>query len=123
MSLDGTLGKIALRTRSAPRQLLQVTPGSAPSTGHALLANLTSANTASSTNASDPAARAPLSHRSILMILEQIYEAVLDLEQLRRIQPALLSTLQEATMFAEAGNADEVTVTRVHAAKMALEQW
>ncbi|KAI5480813.1 DNA topoisomerase 2-associated protein PAT1 [Pseudohyphozyma bogoriensis] len=105
LSLDGALGKIALRTRSAPRQLLQVNSGAPstpapapPSAGHALLAGLIS-HTPGDSKARKGAEEQtvdgrhpPLSNRAVLTIVEDIYDAVLDLEQLRRIQPALLAT-------------------------------
>lgn len=34
----------------------------------------------------------PLTHRDALVIIEKLYDTVLDLEQLRRIQPSLVST-------------------------------
>ncbi|GAA5849220.1 hypothetical protein JCM9279_005829 [Rhodotorula babjevae] len=121
LSLDGALGKIATRTRAAPRPLLQVKPSSSSvpgaagaggdkdgaesskqdeakggvSTGQSLLAGagLISASSSSSAaaKASAPAAGVdgPLSHRDALVIIEQVYDCVLDLEQLRRIQPQL----------------------------------
>jgi len=36
----------------------------------------------------------PLSHRAALALIEKLYDIVLDLEQLRRVQPALLSSQQ-----------------------------
>ncbi|GAA5878919.1 hypothetical protein JCM1840_000840 [Sporobolomyces johnsonii] len=113
LSLDGALGKIATRTRSAPRPLLQVKPSSsavvpsasssgshAPSTGQSLLAGAGlitgQTNAPGSGVPAATAATGPLSHRAALAIIEKVYDAVLDLEQLRRIQPALLAT--EATL-------------------------
>ncbi|GAA5923569.1 uncharacterized protein JCM15063_003689 [Sporobolomyces koalae] len=115
LSLDGALGKIATRTRSAPRPLLQVTPSSAaatnaasasllnpsealppPSTsalphntGESLLtgAGLTSTSSASK----DTPTNGHLTRRAALAVIEQLYDTVLDLEQLRRVQPALLA--------------------------------
>ncbi|KDE03800.1 hypothetical protein, variant [Microbotryum lychnidis-dioicae p1A1 Lamole] len=126
LSLDGALGKIALRTRSAPRQMLQVKPDAAgangsskkgsaedkdskPSTGSHLLEGLVtqSSETANATSADDGK---PLSHRSVLAILEKVYDAVLDLEQLRRIQPQLLGVAAAAKdhhASAVAANASE----------------
>jgi DNA topoisomerase 2-associated protein PAT1 len=116
VSLDGALGKIATRTRSAPRPLLQVTPssaavptsssigvdgeksasspppGSAPShnTGESLL---TGAGLVATSSTSEPSTGdGPLTHRAALAIIENLYDVILDLEQLRRIQPSLLST-------------------------------
>ncbi|GAA5891812.1 hypothetical protein JCM8208_002898 [Rhodotorula glutinis] len=122
LSLDGALGKIATRTRAAPRPLLQVKPSSSSvpgaaaaaggdkdgadskqdeakggvSTGQSLLAgagliSASSSSSAAAAKTSAPAAGAdgPLSHRDALVIIEQVYDCVLDLEQLRRIQPQL----------------------------------
>ncbi|GAA5827985.1 hypothetical protein JCM11251_005678 [Rhodosporidiobolus azoricus] len=129
LSLDGALGKIATRTRSAPRPLLQVKPSAAtgpspaassinvptmtsgspdlpsstaakqgPSTGQSLLkgAGLITSNNAGSSSSSaaatsSTASGVPLTHRASLSIIETLYDCVLDLEQLRRIQPQLLA--------------------------------
>lgn len=95
VSLDGALGKIALRTRSAPRQLLQVSSSPAPTTpsaGHqSLLAGLNTADDSTPSAADNDRQKPPLTYRAILAIVEQIYDAVLDLEQMRRSQPALLA--------------------------------
>lgn len=124
VSPDGTLGRIAIRTRSAPRQLLQVQPGTvgaaSPSTGQALLANLTTGGDASSQETRSK----PLSHRSILVILEQVYDAVLDLEQLRRIQPGLLGTLKHVSFVDdESEEIGEVQAEKIGEATRALELW
>ncbi|GAA6000031.1 uncharacterized protein JCM10292_003590 [Rhodotorula paludigena] len=128
LSLDGALGKIATRTRSAPRPLLQVKPSSASvttassaaaadkdkaqggdeagqqkagagvSTGQSLLtgAGLITASSEAASAASAPAqVTGPLSHRDALVIVEKIYDCVLDLEQLRRIQPQLQGTVAD----------------------------
>lgn len=128
MSLDGALGKIALRTRSAPRQLLQVKTDAgssslAPSTGHALLAGLISQSDAVAAlpGAEATANGVPLSHRAVLTIVERIYDSVLDLEQLRRIQPALYgaqAVLKEQQANAPEGALDE----QLAAATLALEE-
>ncbi|GAA5859430.1 hypothetical protein JCM1840_004614 [Sporobolomyces johnsonii] len=106
LSLDGALGKIATRTRSAPRPVKPsssaIAPSAsssgsnAPSTGQSLLAGaglITRQTNAPVLGA--PAATAapdPLSQRAALAIIVKVYDAVLDLEQLRRIQPVLLAT-------------------------------
>ncbi|SCV68000.1 BQ2448_121 [Microbotryum intermedium] len=112
LSLDGALGKIALRTRSAPRQMLQVKPEAAgangstkkvsaedkhstPSTGSHLLEGLVT-QSSDATKAASVDDGKPLSHRSVLAILEKVYDAVLDLEQLRRIQRQLLGAAAAA---------------------------
>ncbi|BGP44222.1 DNA topoisomerase 2-associated protein pat1 [Rhodotorula kratochvilovae] len=109
LSLDGALGKIATRTRSAPRPLLQVRPSTAAvkaapggekvevkedaeggvSTGQSLLAGAGLIAAPSATPAAPARVAGPLSHRDALVIIEKVYDCVLDLEQLRRIQPQL----------------------------------
>ncbi|GAA5991415.1 hypothetical protein JCM10908_003303 [Rhodotorula pacifica] len=120
LSLDGALGKIATRTRSAPRPLLQVRPAAAAvpasigeengapstsgtaesrdlkrgvSTGQSLLTGAGLISTSSAVSAtpamSTSEVAGPLSFRQALKIIEDVYDCVLDLEQLRRIQPAL----------------------------------
>lgn len=104
VSLDGALGKIALRTRSAPRQLLQVS-STTPSSHHALLAGLNTAGESAPSSADDAnAQKPPLAHRAILSIVEQIYDAVLDLEQMRRSQPALLAQVAAAKEYGPEGS-------------------
>ncbi|BGO98946.1 DNA topoisomerase 2-associated protein PAT1 [Rhodotorula toruloides] len=138
LSLEGALGKIATRTRSAPRPLLQVKPsstsvhkeravseeqgaegarngtgspdaekqqgqggkkkvGAGVSTGQSLLAGaglITTTSSASDAASAPNPITGPLSHRDALAIIEKIYDCVLDLEQLRRIQPALFATAE-----------------------------
>ncbi|GAA5873311.1 hypothetical protein JCM8547_007066 [Rhodosporidiobolus lusitaniae] len=124
LALDGALGKIATRTRSAPRPLLQVKPSSSvlpgsssapaapslsasssqdgaganekgPSTGQSLLkgagliARTDSPSETKTTVNADAGTGGPLSYRATLTIVEKLYDCVLDLEQLRRIQPSL----------------------------------
>lgn len=116
LSLDGALGKIATRTRSAPRPLLQVTPTasatSVPTSSNLMTdADTSSASPTPNTNPSQDKGESlltgaglvaksnehattegPLTHRQTLAIIERLYDTVLDLEQLRRIQPALATT-------------------------------
>ena len=113
MNLDGALGKIALRTRSAPRQLLQVS-GAAPSAGHTLLAGLISGS--AENTATSNGERKPLTHRAVLIILEQIYDSVLDLEQLKRTQPGLLAAARMAA-------SNEEDVEGIAQTTSALEDW
>ncbi|GAA5956454.1 hypothetical protein JCM3765_005664 [Sporobolomyces pararoseus] len=114
LSLDGALGKIATRTRSAPRPLLQVTP----STSSAAVPTSSTLGTDAEKSSSPPpgstpsqdkgeslltgagliakstehaSSEGPLSHRDALVIIEKLYDTVLDLEQLRRMQPSLVS--------------------------------
>ncbi|KAK4704468.1 hypothetical protein P7C70_g1747, partial [Phenoliferia sp. Uapishka_3] len=97
LSLDGALGKIALRTRSAPRQLLQVSNTTESNNHHALLAGLNTTGESAPSSAEDiDAQKPPLTHRAVLAIVEQVYDTVLDLEQMRRGQPALLAQLAAA---------------------------
>lgn len=150
VSLDGALGKIATRTRSAPRPLLQVKASSttvpttssaspaaptstsstrdkssSPSrtTGESLLtgAGLVS-NSATSTSA---APTGPLPHRAALALIERLYDIVLDLEQLRRVQPALLSSQQalqdQLEQMTVEGEVKEQMKERVDAAKGKVE--
>ena len=114
VNLDGALGKIALRTRSAPRQLLQVS-GAAPSAGHTLLAGLIAGGVETTTSNGE---RKPLTHRAVLIILEQIYDSVLDLEQLKRIQPGLIAAARMA-----AANEEDPASEAVAQTKFALEEW
>ena len=135
MSLDGALGKIALRTRSAPRQLLQVataTPSTpaAPSATHALLAGLISStadhrrdSAVSLANLDANGQGAPLSQRAVLAIVEEIYDSVLDLEQLRRIQPALVANSAAATAEQESGGSDVPTEGLDTSAATSLAEW
>lgn len=57
------------------------------------------------------------------MILEQIYDAVLDLEQLKRMQPALIGTLKHFSFIAEDEEIGEVQAGLISDAKAALERW
>lgn len=99
VSLEGALGKIALRTRSAPRQMLQVQPAYsddltlAPGGENHPGALAGSMPRTALISAGQPA----MSRRQILMSLERLYSAVLEVEQLRRTQPQLQSLdLEEA---------------------------
>lgn len=60
--------------------------------------------------------RKPLTHRAVLIILEQIYDLVLDLEQLKRIQPRLLAAAKMAA-------ANEENVEGIGHTTVALEEW
>jgi DNA topoisomerase 2-associated protein PAT1 len=128
VSLDGALGKIALRTRSAPRQLLQVptaSPASStPSASSALLAGLITSGTDHHHVSIDANGHGePLSHRAVLAIVEEIYDSVLDLEQLRRIQPALLANVATAAAEQEAGASGVLAEALSNAATTALAEW
>ncbi|GAA6033710.1 hypothetical protein JCM8097_004393 [Rhodosporidiobolus ruineniae] len=128
LALDGALGKIATRTRSAPRPLLQVKPSSSAVPSASPAASSTTVPTTSSSPSNDQQQQqvkgpstgqsllkgaglitrpadapaqpgqgqgglsGPLTYRATLQIVEALYDCVLDLEQLRRIQPQLHAT-------------------------------
>jgi len=89
VSLEGALGKISLRTRSAPRQMLQVQPTSSDDlTTAAGGENHPGALAGALPNTSPISAGQPaMRHRQILMSLERLYSTVLEVEQLRRTHP------------------------------------
>ncbi|KZT65665.1 hypothetical protein DAEQUDRAFT_731228 [Daedalea quercina L-15889] len=109
-SLQGALGKTSGRSyKAAPRQLLQVdasSPSSSPVPSHAHISKADVEPRQSGTSAAHEAAKIghqalggaansdgviakdPLTHREALMILERLYDLVLDIEQLRRDQPS-----------------------------------
>lgn len=119
MTVDGALGKIAVRTRSAPRQLLQVGNGKAAASGAAgtahqtLLADLLSggggAGQAASTSSSGgTSAGKPLDRRALLVVVEDMYDIVLDLEQMKRIHPRILFGIEQLErVVADQPEADE----------------
>lgn len=90
MSLDGALGKIAFRAKSAPKPALQVSPSS-----HSDAVNATGPEAATLSEAIAAGAggqtqtRAALTRRQALLALEQIYSCVLELEQIKRTQPQM----------------------------------
>jgi DNA topoisomerase 2-associated protein PAT1 len=95
VSLEGALGKISIRSRSAPRPLLQVSsshPQPEAADGHKKTESvggyaslpLPLDTTASSASAND---QRPLTRRQALIQIEHLYDIILELEQLRRIQP------------------------------------
>ncbi|KIK60307.1 hypothetical protein GYMLUDRAFT_200380 [Collybiopsis luxurians FD-317 M1] len=112
-SLQGALGKTSGRSyKAAPRQLLQVDPGAAPSTSPTLShaqphAHISKSDSISKTPSEAAASVArlgretlgndhngenlvrmePLTQREILVTLENMYDLVLNVEQLRRDQP------------------------------------
>ncbi|KAH9812614.1 topoisomerase II-associated protein PAT1 [Melampsora americana] len=94
LSLEGALGKIALRTRSAPRQMLQVQP---PATSDDLAVAAGGENHPGTLTSELPkqASTVPgqpaMNRRHVLMALERLYSTVLEAEQLRRTQPPPLS--------------------------------
>ncbi|WAR60350.1 hypothetical protein PtB15_9B289 [Puccinia triticina] len=97
LSLEGALGKISLRTRSAPRQMLQVQPTSSDDlTTAAGGENHPGALAGSLPNTTPIGAGQPaMRHRQILMSLERLYSTVLEVEQLRRTQPSAQSLEME----------------------------
>ncbi|KAF9078073.1 topoisomerase II-associated protein PAT1 [Rhodocollybia butyracea] len=109
-SLQGALGKTSGRSyKAAPRQLLQVdsasAPGTSPTLSHAQPHAHISKSDSISKSSSEAAAHAarlgretldngedlvrmePLTQREILVTLENMYDLVLNVEQLRRDQP------------------------------------
>lgn len=64
----------------------------------------------------------PLSHRAACTIIERVYDAVLDLEQLRRIQPQVLGA--EAALKEQAASVPEgVLDGALEEATRAVEEW
>jgi DNA topoisomerase 2-associated protein PAT1 len=104
-----------------------VKPGAktAPSTsaGTALLAGLISQSEGTPSNATGQnAAGQPLSHRAACAILERVYDAVLELEQLRRVQPNLVGA--EAALKEQKVNMPEGVLDQAIAeASQAVEDW
>lgn len=114
VSLDGALGKIALRTRSAPRQLLQVQPStealgkspdgenhpgalaSALPTPHNVRPHPHHASADADYVRQSNERRPAMDRRQVLMALERLYSTVLDIEQMRRTQPVLPANPEEA---------------------------
>lgn len=103
MSLEGALGKIAIRTRSAPRPLLQVDSAKKAGEEGPVVSNAASAHLSSSLNTSSGSGAA-LTRRQVLVALEKVYDIVLQLEQSRRVQPSLVAAA-EMEAQAEAANA------------------
>ncbi|KAI7946444.1 hypothetical protein MJO29_010971 [Puccinia striiformis f. sp. tritici] len=89
VSLEGALGKISLRTRSAPRQMLQVQPNSSDDLTTAAGGENHPGALAGSMPKTTPisAGQPAMRQRQILMSLERLYSTVLEVEQLRRTQP------------------------------------
>ncbi|KAH9479583.1 DNA topoisomerase 2-associated protein pat1 [Psilocybe cubensis] len=110
-SLQGALGKTSGRSyKAAPRQLLQVDAGAgaSPTLSHATANLHISKSTVHNEGAAKEAAKLgrealglaaeaqtddlvkkePLTHRKVLVILEELYDVVLRVEQLRRDQPS-----------------------------------
>lgn len=108
-NLQGALGRTAGRSyKAAPRQLLQVDASNAstsPTTSHATAAHISKQDIAKEgegiareaakmgrealgTATDSLVRRDPLTHRESLVILEQLYDLVLEVEQRRRDQPA-----------------------------------
>nr|VWO94664.1 MDR efflux pump ABC3 [Ganoderma boninense] len=107
-NLQGALGRTAGRSyKAAPRQLLQVDASNAstsPTTSHATAAHISKQDIAMegegvareaakmgrealATAADGFVHKDPLTHRESLVILEQLYDLVLEVEQRRRDQP------------------------------------
>ena len=104
LSLDGALGKIAIRTRSAPRPLLQVDSKRSSTSAEELGAAAAVNSLSSSLNRGNPASanRAALDRRQVLIALERVYDLVLQLEQSRRAQPSLEASARAEAQACEA---------------------
>ncbi|PIL24946.1 hypothetical protein GSI_12833 [Ganoderma sinense ZZ0214-1] len=108
-NLQGALGRTAGRSyKAAPRQLLQVDASNAstsPTTSHATAAHISKQDIAKegegvareaakmgrealATVTDGFVHKDPLTHRESLVVLEQLYDLVLEIEQRRRDQPA-----------------------------------
>ncbi|KXN86630.1 DNA topoisomerase 2-associated protein pat1 [Leucoagaricus sp. SymC.cos] len=108
-SLQGALGKTSGRSyKAAPRQLLQVdsTPGTSPvmSPAHAHISKASASQSSKEGGAAEAAKlgraalgdaadsenlvrKEPLSHREVLTIVENLYDLILNVEQVKRDQP------------------------------------
>jgi DNA topoisomerase 2-associated protein PAT1 len=96
VSLDGALGKIALRTRSAPKQLLQVSKSpSTPSLAEGAASPLSLLSKAGKADGQQGSLTG-MTKRVALLEIEQLYSIILELEQIKRMQPQvnLLATAQ-----------------------------
>ena len=111
-NLQGALGRTSGRSyKAAPRQLLQVDSTNAsttPTASHATAAHISKADASAAQQEGENAAREaakigrealgnakeglvrrdPLTHRESLVIIEQLYALVLEIDQKRRDQPA-----------------------------------
>lgn len=103
-------------------------PGSSPapttSAGTALLAGLISqsASAEAITGSESTAQGTPLSHRAACTIIERVYDAVLDLEQLRRIQPSVIGA--ELALKDQVANVPEGALDgALEEATKAVEEW
>lgn len=109
VSLDGALGKIAVRTRSAPRPLLQVDNNKRNSLQsldekQPLSAADLAGSLASSLPARTSAKRgAALTRKETLAAIEHLYDIVLKAEQARRPLAALVAAAQAEHAAEEAG--------------------
>ncbi|KAJ9094120.1 hypothetical protein QFC19_008072 [Naganishia cerealis] len=90
-SLQGALGKNKLRpTATAPRPALQVASSSRTAVNQSAdPSDQPSAITSVLGGASGTAQRQPLTKKQVLVRLEELFEAVLEVEQIRRAQPPL----------------------------------
>jgi DNA topoisomerase 2-associated protein PAT1 len=109
VSLDGALGKIAIRTRSAPRPLLQV-DNSKRNSLQSLdeKTPLSAADLAGSLASSMPTQSgakhgAALTRRETLGAIEHVYDVLLKLEQTRRPLAALVAAAQAEAAAEQAG--------------------
>lgn len=95
VSLQGALGKISLRNARNPRQMVQVGGGDAKAAeGEAgRQSALAAAEGAAALvggggdMSGQPMSRPPLTRRAALIALEKVFDIILRLEQMRRVQP------------------------------------
>jgi len=86
VSLEGALGKIALNSVRNPRQLLQVSSKNNDAHHHA---GPSSGNNQQHQKVPSISSHGIVDHRKVLRSIENVYTAVLALEELRRNQPPL----------------------------------
>lgn len=127
VTVDGALGKIAVRTRSAPRQLLQVpgsgkgASGSANTAHQSLLDDLLTGQNAG--GGGEATSDKPLDRRALLTITEHVYDVVLDLEQMKRIHQTLLNEIGMLKRVLEEKPDEEPAQERLSTLEANLKRW
>lgn len=89
--MDGALGKIAQRGKSAPKPALQVSPSEHHEAVNATGPEAALLSKSIAAGGSRTGTGAALTHRQALLALEKVYTHVLDLEQIKRTQPQMAS--------------------------------
>lgn len=112
MSLDGALGKIAVRGKSAPKPTLQVSLSNQQEAVGATGPEAATLSDAIAGGAGQTGTRTALTRRQALLALEQIYNCVLELEQIKRTQPQMAHYVSIAPE----------TASDIDAVKQALEE-